>query len=63
MMPMMLMKSREWLEAQARPIDRDERDPAISALDQPNLDEELFEDDRHDREEEDTNDADDVDEI
>jgi hypothetical protein len=53
----------EWLEAQGRLIDRDERDPAISALDQPNLDEELFEDDRAYQEEEDTDDADDVDEI
>jgi hypothetical protein len=53
----------EWLEAQGRLIDRDERDPAISALDQPNLDEELFEDDRAYQEEEETDDADDVDEI
>jgi Protein of unknown function (DUF3134) len=53
----------EWLESQGRLIDRDERDPAISALDQPNTDEELFEDDRSYQEEEDTDDADDVDEI
>lgn len=53
----------EWLESQGRLIDRDERDPAISALDQPNLDEELFEDDRAYQEEEDSDDADDVDEI
>jgi hypothetical protein len=53
----------EWLEAQGRLIDRDERDPAISALDQPNLDEELFEDDRSYQEEDDSDDADDVDEI
>jgi hypothetical protein len=53
----------EWLESQGRLIDRDERDPAISALDQPNLDEELFEDDRAYQEEEESDDADDVDEI
>jgi Protein of unknown function (DUF3134) len=53
----------EWLEAQGRLIDRDERDPAISALDQPNLDEELFEDDRAYQEEEETDDADETDEI
>jgi hypothetical protein len=53
----------EWLESQGRLIERDERDPAISALDQPNLDEELFEDDRAYQEEEESDDADDVDEI
>ncbi len=52
----------EWLETQGRLIDRDERDPAISALDQPNLEEELFEDDRY-QEEEDSDDSDDADEI
>ena len=51
----------EWLESQGRLIDRDERDPAISALDQPNLDEELFEDDRAYQEEEDSDDSDDSD--
>jgi Protein of unknown function (DUF3134) len=53
----------EWLESQGRLIERDERDPAISALDQPNLDEELFEDDRAYQEEEESDDSDDVDEI
>jgi Protein of unknown function (DUF3134) len=51
----------EWLESQGRLIDRDERDPAVSALDQPNLDEELFEDDRAYQEEEDSDDSDDSD--
>jgi Protein of unknown function (DUF3134) len=51
----------EWLESQGRLIDRDERDPAISALDQPNLDEELFEDDRAYQEEDDSDDSDDSD--
>jgi hypothetical protein len=53
----------EWLESQGRLIERDERDPAISAIDQPNLDEELFEDDRAYQEEEESDDSDDVDEI
>lgn len=54
----------EWLESQGRLIDRDERDPAVSALDQPNLDEELFEDDRSYQEDDDGDDSsDDVDEI
>ena len=52
----------EWLESQGRLIDRDERDPAVSALDRSNLDEELFEDDRA-YQEEDSDDADDTDEI
>jgi Protein of unknown function (DUF3134) len=52
----------EWLESQGRLIDRDERDPAISAIDQPNLDEELFEDDRGYQEEE-SDDSDDAEEI
>ncbi len=51
----------EWLEAQGRLIDRDERDPAISSLDQPNLEEELFEDDNSYQEEEDSDDSDDSD--
>lgn len=53
----------EWLEAQGRLIDRDERDPAISALDLPNSDEELFEDDRAYAEEEDSDDSDDGDDV
>ena len=53
----------EWLELQGRLIDRDERDPAVSALDRSNLDEELFEDDRAYQEEDDSDDADDTDEI
>jgi Protein of unknown function (DUF3134) len=53
----------EWLESQGRLIERDERDPAVSALDQPNLEEELFEDDRDYQEEDDSDDADDADEI
>ena len=53
----------EWLESQGRLIDRDERDPAVSALDRSNLDEELFEDDRAYQEEDDSDDADDADEI
>jgi Protein of unknown function (DUF3134) len=53
----------EWLEAQGRLIDRDDRDPAISALDQPSLDEELFEDDRGYQEDDDSDDVDDADEI
>ena len=53
----------EWLESQGRLIDRDERDPAISALDQPNLEEELFEDDNSYQEEDDSDDSDDADEI
>jgi hypothetical protein len=53
----------EWLEAQGRLIDRDERDPAVSALDQPNLEEELFEDDHSYQEEDDSDDSDDADEI
>ena len=53
----------EWLESQGRLIDRDERDPAVSALDRSNLDEELFEDDRAYAEEEDSDDGDDTDEI
>jgi Protein of unknown function (DUF3134) len=53
----------EWLESQGRLIDRDERDPAISAIDQPNLDEELFEDDRGYQEEEESDDSDDAEEI
>jgi hypothetical protein len=53
----------EWLEAQGRLIDRDERDPAISALDLPNSDEELFEDDRAYAEEEDSDDSDDTDDV
>ena len=53
----------EWLESQGRLIDRDERDPAVSALDRSNLDEELFEDDRAYQEEDDSDDADDTDEI
>ena len=52
-----------WLEAQGRLIDPDERDPAVSALDQPNLDEELFEDDRGYQEEEDSDDSDDTDDV
>ena len=52
----------EWLESLGRLIDRDERDPAVSALDRSNLDEELFEDDRAYQEEE-SDDADDTDEI
>jgi hypothetical protein len=51
----------EWLESQGRLIDRDERDPAISALDQPNLEEELFEDDNSYQEEDDSDDSDDGD--
>lgn len=53
----------EWLESQGRLIDRDERDPAISALDQPNLEEELFDDDHSFQEEDDSDDADDDAEI
>ncbi len=53
----------EWLESQGRLIERDERDPAVSALDQPNLEEELFEDDRDYQEEDDSDDADDDAEI
>ncbi len=53
----------EWLESQGRLIDRDERDPAISALDLPNSDEELFEDDRAYAEEDDSDDSDDTDDI
>ena len=53
----------EWLESQGRLIERDERDPAVSALDQPNLEEELFEDDRDFVEDDDADDADDADEI
>lgn len=51
----------EWLESQGRLIDRDDRDPAVSALDQPNVDDELFEDDRGYQEEEDNDDGDDGD--
>jgi hypothetical protein len=51
----------EWLESQGRLIDRDERDPAVSALDQPNLEEELFEDDHSYQEEEESDDSDDSD--
>jgi hypothetical protein len=51
----------EWLEAQGRLIDRDERDPAVSSLDQPNLEEELFEDDNSYQEEDDSDDSDDSD--
>jgi hypothetical protein len=51
----------EWLESQGRLIDRDDRDPAVSALDQPNVDDELFEDDRSYQEEEDNDDVDDGD--
>jgi Protein of unknown function (DUF3134) len=50
----------EWLESQGRLIDRDDRDPAVSALDQPNVDDELFEDDRS-YQEEDNDDVDDGD--
>ncbi|WP_310484135.1 DUF3134 family protein [Chamaesiphon sp. VAR_48_metabat_403] len=53
----------EWLESQGRLIDRDERDPAISALDLPNSDEELFEDDRAYAEEDDSDDSDDTDDV
>jgi hypothetical protein len=53
----------EWLEAQGRLIDRDERDPAVSALDQPNLEEELFEDDNSYQEDDDSDDVDDAEEI
>ena len=53
----------EWLEAQGRLIDRDERDPAVSALDQPNLEEELFEDDNSYQEEDDSDDSDDGEEV
>ncbi len=53
----------EWLEAQGRLIDRDERDPAVSALDQPNLEEELFEDDNSYQEDNDSDDIDDAEEI
>lgn len=53
----------EWLESQGRLIERDERDPAVSALDQPNLEEELFEDDHSYQEEEDSDDVEDADEI
>ncbi len=53
----------EWLESQGRLIERDERDPAISALDQPNLEEELFEDDNSNyQDEEESDDSDDADE-
>jgi hypothetical protein len=52
----------EWLEAQGRLIERDDRDPAVSTLDQPNLDDELFEEDRGYQEEEDSEDADDAEE-
>ncbi len=53
----------EWLEGQGRLIDRDERDPAVSALDQPNLEEELFEDDNSYQEEDDSDDSDDSDDM
>ena len=53
----------EWLESQGRLIDRDERDPAVSALDRANLDEELFEEDRGYQEEEESDDSDDAEEI
>ena len=53
----------EWLESQGRLIDRDERDPAVSALDRSNLDEAVCEDDRAYQEEDDSDDADDTDEI
>ena len=52
----------EWLEAQGRLIERDDRDPAISTLDQPNLDDELFEEDRGYQEEEDSEDGDNAEE-
>jgi hypothetical protein len=53
----------EWLEAQGRLIERDDRDPAVSALDQPSLDEELFEEDRGYQEEEESDDSDDAEEV
>jgi hypothetical protein len=53
----------EWLEAQGRLIDRDDRDPAISSLDRSNSEEELFEDDNSAYQEEDDSfeDSDDAD--
>ena len=53
----------EWLEAQGRLIERDDRDPAVSALDQPNVEDELFEDDRDYQEEDDSDDSDDSDDV
>jgi Protein of unknown function (DUF3134) len=52
----------EWLESQGRLIDRDDRDPAVSSLDQPNVEDELFEDDHSYQEEDDSDDSDDSDE-
>jgi hypothetical protein len=37
----------EWLQAQGRLIDRDDKDPTKSVLDQPTIDEDLFEDDSY----------------
>ncbi len=53
----------EWLEAQGRLIERDDRDPAVSALDRSSIDEELFEEDRGYQEEEDSDDSDDAEEV
>jgi hypothetical protein len=53
----------EWLESQGRLIERDERDPAVSTLDLPNSEDELFEEDRDFQEEDDSDDADDADDI
>ncbi len=53
----------EWLEAQGRLIERDDRDPAVSALDQPNLEEELFDDDHSFQEDDDSDDVDDADDV
>lgn len=53
----------EWLEAQGRLIERDDRDPAVSALDQPNLEEELFDDDHSFQEEDDSDDVDEADDV
>ena len=53
----------EWLESQGRLIDRDERDPAVSTLDLPNSEDELFEDNLDFQEDDDGDDVDDADDI
>jgi hypothetical protein len=54
----------EWLEAQGRLLDRDDKDSSFSALDERGIEEELFEDDNYQDEDDLADDGDDsIDEV
>ncbi len=54
----------EWLEAQGRLLDRDDKDSSFSALDERGIEEELFEDDNYQDEDDLLDDGDDtIDEV